>query len=527
MVIRLYFRYLLFSSMLIFTFNSALASNNDTIPNKNSTLQDTYEFIQVGYRLSMTNQERATEYFTKGASYFLSKGDTSTFLKCKLGISEIEKRKGQFNKSFEILWHILPQATKIEDKSPLIELHRKLGLLYGLYGKDSLSLQHFNIGIDLGKKNNLKNDLISTYLVSANYFVERNKYDTALKYLDSCYLNAQNNERLIYIDAYFGNIYTKMGDFQKAAIYFKDLIPEFERENLGFMAMVYSFYAEQQIGLNKLDAAISYFEKSLKVIDEMKVHIEIKPMVLEKLAYLYFNKNQKEAGFNHMKAAKEMSDSLFHTQSERNKELFEIKNKYQEDLTKKEAKIISQNRLLLLNDKASFRLKLLFGLLILLVGIASFTFRQRYKIKKMVMNKDKNDAILEIKNKELTAKALQIIEKEHTVNELLETIKESLPEKYKSLNNKYKQSNEKIWDDFHLQFTKTNNMFYKSLLERHPILTPNDLKCCALMKLQFDSKEMSHILGISLHSVHMARYRIRKKIHLSRAESLSIYLNKL
>lgn len=42
----------------------------------------------------------------------------------------------------------------------------------------------------------------------------------------------------------------------------------------------------------------------------------------------------------------------------------------------------------------------------------------------MLYNKEKNDAILEIRNKELTANALQIIEKDHTVSELLETIKE-------------------------------------------------------------------------------------------------------
>jgi hypothetical protein len=46
------------------------------------------------------------------------------------------------------------------------------------------------------------------------------------------------------------------------------------------------------------------------------------------------------------------------------------------------------------------------------------------RIKKMLYNKEKNDAILEIRNKELTANALQIIEKDHTVSELLETIKE-------------------------------------------------------------------------------------------------------
>lgn len=522
---------LLFRTLLIFiafflTCNSSATSIQDTTLTKNTTIYDIHEFTQKGYKLSMKNQEKAYAYFTQGAQYFLSKKDTSAYLKCKLGLSEIEKRKGQFNKSFDILWNILPEASKIADKDPLIELHRKLGLLYGLYGKDSLSLKHFEIGIELGKNFNLKDNLISTYLLIASHFIKLEKHDTAIKYLDSCYINSKNKERLIYVDAYYGHIYTKKKDLRKADIYFKDLIPEFEQKNLAFIAMVYSFYAEYNLMLNKPDTAILYYKKSLQVIDSMKVHIEIKPMVLEQLAYLHLNKMDKTAAFNYMKASKEMSDSLFHTQSERNKELFEIKNKYQEDLTIKEEQISSQNRLLLLKDKASFRLKLLVALLFLLAVIAVFTFRQRYKIKKMTLNKETNEAILEIKNKELTANALQIIEKEHAVNELLATLKDNQTDKYKALTNKYTQNNEKIWDDFHLRFTQTNNKFYQRLLELHPKLTPNDLKCCALIKLKFDSKEMSHILGISLHSVHMARSRIRKKLNLLRDESLSNYLNK-
>ncbi|MEC3906010.1 hypothetical protein VOI54_03215 [Tamlana sp. 2201CG12-4] len=299
---------------------------------------------------------------------------------------------------------------------------------------------------------------------------------------------------------------------------------DFFAVKLAFSAMVNSFYADLKLALHQSDSAIYYFKKSLDVIDTMKVHIEIRPVVLEQLANLHFEKHEREKAFAYMKSAKAISDSLFHTQSNLNKTLFEIKNKYQEDLSKKEEHILAQNRLLELKDKAGLRLKMLIGILVLLTGIAFFTLKQRYKMKRMVIHKEKNEAILKIKNKELTANALQIIEKENTVKELLITIKEHLPEKHSLLSSKYKQNNEKIWNDFHLKFTQTNNEFYERLLKRHPELTPNDLMHCALIKLKFDSKEMSEILGISLHSVHMARSRIRKKMNLARQESLSNYV---
>jgi DNA-binding CsgD family transcriptional regulator len=142
----------------------------------------------------------------------------------------------------------------------------------------------------------------------------------------------------------------------------------------------------------------------------------------------------------------------------------------------------------------------------------------------MLFNKKQNELIIKTRNKELTTNALQFIEKERTVNDLLKIIKDQLPDKYSAISKTYKQSNEKVWEDFHLRFTQTNNEFYKRLLELHPSLTPKDLKHCALIKLKFDSKEMSHMLGISLHSVHMARSRVRKKLNLKREESLSNYI---
>jgi len=64
-------------------------------------------------------------------------------------------------------------------------------------------------------------------------------------------------------------------------------------------------------------------------------------------------------------------------------------------------------------------------------------------------------------------------------------------------------------------------------LEQYPDLTPADLKRCALVKLNFDCKEMSYLIGISANSVQMARSRIRKKMNLGRNDSLSNYLNKI
>ncbi|GAA4237313.1 hypothetical protein GCM10022291_23820 [Postechiella marina] len=498
-------------------------SQNRTIYSKDSTVANPHKYIQKGYSLSNKNQDKAYAHFTNGANYYRNNGNKSAYLECLIGLVEIEKRKGKFNKSFEMLWDIMPEAKLIKDKSPLLQIHRKLGLLYGSYSKDSLSISHLKKSIELSKKTD-KNALVSSYFSLAVQYVKMESYKNAERYLDSCYLNKNSKNRLIYIDAYYGLINTKKGFYNKAQIYFKNLIPEFKKRKLGFLAMLYSFNADLKHAINQKDSAIYYYKASLKIMNKMKVHIEEKPIVLENLSNIYIEKNDIKNAFKYTLLSKNISDSLYHTQSKLNKELFEIKNKYQEDIIEKEKQILAQNKLILLNEKVSFILKLLIVILVLLAIIVAVVYKQRNKMKQLKISKAKNESMLQIQNKELTANALLIIEKENAFKELLDIIKENAPSKYKSLSKKHKQSNKQIWEDFNLRFTQINSTFYNRLLKLHPTLTPNDLKHCALIKLKFDSKEMSYILGISLQSVHMARSRVRKKLNLNRKDNLSNYI---
>ena len=69
-----------------------------------------------------------------------------------------------------------------------------------------------------------------------------------------------------------------------------------------------------------------------------------------------------------------------------------------------------------------------------------------------------------------------------------------------------------------------NTSFYDSLNKKHDNLSRNELKLCALIKLNFSSKEMADILGVSPDSINKARYRLRKKLNLTRDENLVSYI---
>jgi DNA-binding CsgD family transcriptional regulator len=73
-------------------------------------------------------------------------------------------------------------------------------------------------------------------------------------------------------------------------------------------------------------------------------------------------------------------------------------------------------------------------------------------------------------------------------------------------------------------FEKAYPNFTKTLQRRIPDISANELKLCALLRLNLSSKEIAQLLNINPESVNKARYRIRKKMGLSREQDLSSIL---
>jgi len=80
------------------------------------------------------------------------------------------------------------------------------------------------------------------------------------------------------------------------------------------------------------------------------------------------------------------------------------------------------------------------------------------------------------------------------------------------------------WKKFEENFDMIYENYLKRLKEKYPSLTVNDKKLCAYLKMGLSSKEIAPLLDMSFRSVEMSRYRLRKKINLSRDENLTDFL---
>lgn len=66
--------------------------------------------------------------------------------------------------------------------------------------------------------------------------------------------------------------------------------------------------------------------------------------------------------------------------------------------------------------------------------------------------------------------------------------------------------------------------FFKELKEKYPSLTPNDLRMCSYLRMNFNTKEIAQLLNISARGVEVGRHRLRKKLNLSNNENLVEFL---
>jgi len=141
----------------------------------------------------------------------------------------------------------------------------------------------------------------------------------------------------------------------------------------------------------------------------------------------------------------------------------------------------------------------------------------------------------EHRNREMTTSLMKMAQK----NELLQHVKkqlenmepgrEDLRQKFRSLisaiNNDVLSQGQ--WEEFRLYFEQNHPGFFQRLSDRFPQLTGKDIKLCAYLRLQLNTKEIASLLNISPKSTEVSRVRLRRKLGLNRSQNLSSWISRI
>jgi len=149
----------------------------------------------------------------------------------------------------------------------------------------------------------------------------------------------------------------------------------------------------------------------------------------------------------------------------------------------------------------------------------------------MKLRNDQLSMDVDAKNKELAVSTMSLIKKDELLSLIKEDLKKTADEENKNTSIKSvittitkNINNEDSWNVFKDAFDTVDKDFLKKLKSMHQSLTPNDLRLCAYLRLNLSSKEIAPLLNISVRSVEIKRYRLRKKMNLSHENGLAEYI---
>ena len=144
----------------------------------------------------------------------------------------------------------------------------------------------------------------------------------------------------------------------------------------------------------------------------------------------------------------------------------------------------------------------------------------------------KNDIIH--KSKELANTTMSLIHKNKILQQFIDVLTDLRKEDTKfrenaKINHLIKKINKEIehqdnWAVFEKNFDKVHENFLQRLMSNHSDLTPKDLRLAAYLRMNLSSKEIAPLLNISIRSVEISRYRLRKKMNLGHDQNLTEYL---
>ncbi|MFY0598191.1 MAG: tetratricopeptide repeat protein [Cyclobacteriaceae bacterium] len=476
--------------------------------------------------------------------------DTITAIQAIVDKAYLNGHLSNYTKSYDGYWEALLLAENIKNPGVKGSIYNGLGWLYSLYGRYSDAIQYFNYSLRIfeseGGIEKHAQSLRDNYYALATLYRKKENIDTAMIYLDSCRsiierqglgLDIGNNQ---FLKAEIGYLLFKKGDLEAALKELEEAKLYFEAQDRSYLIILYSFLGKVYQSMNQLDEAESYFLNTLKVSEEYQSHNDLIPEIYESLSDVYVQKGDYKRAHQYLVESKVQEERQFSIRSKDNQTLLEIKDNYRIEKERKDD-LIKEQRLAQLEQEnriSDLKTIILIGAIISIL-ILGFLFyrhlRTKYKAEKRFLQHqralelEKANEVLNVKNKELTTSALHAVERE----ELLSEIKEELNLLRKDPNyievgkivRHIDLNTSKSWEEFEVRFMAVNEGFYTRLKEKFPALTQSDHRLCALIKLNFSSKDMSRLMGISIESVHTTRYRLRKKLNLSRSENLEDFIS--
>ena len=143
------------------------------------------------------------------------------------------------------------------------------------------------------------------------------------------------------------------------------------------------------------------------------------------------------------------------------------------------------------------------------------------------LNSEKLQTELNLKNEQLTSITMQLLKNKEFILNIQDKIegtlekgnsKQQLQRLIKTIDQEVSKNDN--WDEFAYHFDQVHGNYLEYLSSNNIRLSPREIKLAAFLRMNMSSKEISKLLNITTRGVELARYRLRKKLNLSRSQNL-------
>lgn len=425
---------------------------------------------------------------------------------------------------------------KIHNKH--IDYILKMNMLNSFY-----EMKKYDESIDIGKKTIADKeyvyDLHVPYSNIASSYKAKEVFDTALMYFDSAFLYAKSERDKSRCITNIGLTNLSMGNIEEAFDCFSTSLNEYSAVNTSEFEIINMIYLGVIYGMrSELDSALLLLDKGIEIARKNRL-AELEIEGLAEKGNLLHNVGKEDDFYESMTRYVWLTDSVHKNNDAMRLETLWLQQEFKQAETQWEyEKQLSdlnhrKSRILLL--LAVFALVLVVAVMLLLLNRKKMILESKdIELKNKELKEKSLADELSLRNRELTARTLVQVQRQELLDEMIGKLNAILEDKKKLSSNlcdviktfeQYKSASNP--DDFDHYFTQINPNFYEHLRADFPNLTPNELRLCAYLKMNMNTKDIAAICNITPESARVARTRLRKSLGLADSSiDLAAFLSK-
>ena len=345
----------------------------------------------------------------------------------------------------------------------------------------------------------------------ASAFQQMKQYDSAFFYIDSIlrYASLSNQketvlqEQLIKANQIKAVCHLDLEQLDNAILCLnksRDLLEKYDDKEL--LGVYYLHKADANNGKGQYETSLGLIDTALFIAKEIK-EVDLEWQAVKLKSDILENLKEYEKEVENLRYFNVLTDTL----NNRHNLLKMQENQYQHEAQALEQqyelqRLASRNRQLII-----IILALLFVIIAVLTAVIIWINRKRLK------------AELELRNREIIAKSIGKIQSNEVINGVIEKLSEweqhpkknMLPGIIHDLKTLVDDDTKKDFDQY---FVKVHPEFYQKLMADFPNLTQNELRLCAYLKMNLNTKDIAAICNITPESARVARSRLRKSLNL-------------